>query len=305
MPQNDRNMKIHRLFCILTLTMLSPLFVQAQEGLSYGFKVGLNFSRLDGDLEKDASGNSFEDFQSTTGFHVGAGVLYFFTERYGVKADLLFSQKGTQQSFDGEGVQLFYSTDGTPTLLTGTHNNFLRVTNSYIEIPISGFAKFGKIEFFGGPYVSFLVGSRAVGGFEFTHDAGGPNPVVIDAEYDFNYFKDDVPNLDARQPPFADNFIEFSSSGQDLLYPLSAGAYHDFQAKDKSFFKGIDLGLTAGLAFYINRGLYLSGNINYGLTDLSRPFYDHSFINANGAQYGDRDDVDRNLTWQIGIGFVL
>ena len=71
---------------IATCIALSPLFAQGE--FSGGFKAGLNFSNIDGPLENDS-----ESFSVNTGFHIGATVMYSFTDAIGVKGELMYSQK--------------------------------------------------------------------------------------------------------------------------------------------------------------------------------------------------------------------
>ena len=74
--------------------LFSSLGSLSAQGFSGGFKAGLNFSTFDGDAEVDESGNILETFNNTTGFHVAATFAYAFTDLFGVKADLMYSQKG-------------------------------------------------------------------------------------------------------------------------------------------------------------------------------------------------------------------
>jgi Outer membrane protein beta-barrel domain len=292
-------MKLQQLIYTLLLLCMLPAFSTAQ-GLSYGFKVGLNFSNMPGELEQDADGENIERLKTNTGFHVGASVRYNFTDRYGIKGDFLYSQKGAQQYYDGQAAQLFYVVGSTDQVgITGTQERFLRITNSYIEIPISGYAKFGKVEFFGGPYIGFLVTSKAVGDYQFTTGA-----VALDTDLNFNYFKDEIPdpaNLELTEL----DYTIFSYFGQTLFYPNEVTAYYDFQSKDGKSFKSIDLGLNAGMAFYLNKGLYVSANLNYGLVDVTNDAYDHSYstLNETNDGYVARNDADKNFSVQASVGF--
>jgi hypothetical protein len=94
MKQN-LNMRTFFLTLVLcTLPLSTSLFAQ---GFSGGFRAGLNFISFDGDQEMSADGSvTFEEFTQTTGFHVGATFAFAFTDLVGVKADLMYSQKGGQ-----------------------------------------------------------------------------------------------------------------------------------------------------------------------------------------------------------------
>ncbi len=296
-------MKFQQLIFSIALCCLIPVLSSAQ-GLSYGFRVGLNFANMPGELEQDDAGEDIERLKTNTGFHVGASVRYNFTERFGVKGDFLFSQKGTQQFYDGQGAQLVYKIGSTEQAgITGTQDRFLRITNSYIEIPISGFAKFNKIEFYGGPYVGILVSSKAIGEYKF--ESGS---IEIDSDLNYNYFKDDITDPANIEVTPEDYEIFNVGNNDPAYYPNVANAYDDFTSKDGKVFKGIDFGLNAGLAYFLNRGLYVSANINYGLIDISNGAYDHSYANlkeGDPSQYAERDDVDRNVAVQVSVGFAF
>ena len=282
---------------LLTLIASASFFFASAQGLSYGFKVGLNFSQLKGDLENDAAGMSLESMKNSTGFHIGAGVIYKFTDRFGVKGDFLFTQKGGKQSFDGEAVQLFYNTTGDAAVFQGNRTSFLRTTNSYLEFPITAYGRFGRFEISGGMYVGILVSSKAVGNVTFTNDQ---LPGGLDAEFEYSYFKDD-PSEPTTWEPVDYNVV--SLNGVQGLYPATVGSYYDHLNKDGNFFKGIDFGLNAGLAYFVNKGLFIGFNLNYGLIDVTNNNFDISYAELDGTTYKSRSDNDRNFTLQASVGF--
>lgn len=283
---------------LLTLIASASFFYASAQGLSYGFKVGLNFSQLNGDLENDANDMSFESMSSSTGFHIGAGVIYKFTDRFGVKGDFLFTQKGGKQSFDGEAVQLFYNPTGGAATFQGNRTSFLRTTNSYLEFPITGYGRFGKFEISGGMYVGILVSSKAVGNVTFTGD-GLPNG-ELSSNLEYSYFKDDPSDPTTWEPV---DFKSFAIDGTPGLYPEDVGGYYDYLSKDGNFFKGIDFGLNAGFAYFLNQGLFVGVNLNYGLIDITNNNFDISYAELDGTTYKSRSDNDKNFTLQASVGF--
>ena len=66
------------LFFLGTYLFVQPIFSQQ---FKTTFRVGLNFAKINGPLEKDDSGNSLETLKNTTGFHVGGGIVYKFLEK--------------------------------------------------------------------------------------------------------------------------------------------------------------------------------------------------------------------------------
>ncbi len=278
---------------VLTLLASAFFFYASAQELAYGFKVGLNFAQLKGDLE------SAEDMKSSTGFHIGAGVVYKITDRFGVKADFLFSQKGGKQSYDGDGVQLFYNQAGEKIPFEGNRNSSLNITNSYIDFPVTGYARFGNIEFSGGMYVGFLVSSKAVGDITFVGDAldQPQEPFTLD----YNYSKDDVP--DPTTWVAGTDYRAMRVNNNDVLYPTEVGAYHDYAEKDGKFYKGLDVGLNAGIAYFVNQGLFIGANLNYGFLDVSNNDYDISYAEREGLEYIKRSDKDNNFMIMTSVGF--
>ncbi|MEM9916443.1 MAG: porin family protein [Bacteroidota bacterium] len=289
-------------FLILVLIFLAPA-VKAQE-ISYGFRVGLNFTKLDGPLETAADGTEVEEFRFTTGFHVGADVRFAFTDLIGIKTGLTFYQRGGEQRFDGDGFQFFISDSGNRIKATGNRRLILDVTNSYLDIPLTAYYRFGeKIEVFGGGQISFLVGSVASGDLQFQGQSAITN-TEIDLEsvlLDYNYFKDGTPNPESLRQ--ANNAIRFEADGNRISVPETITGYYDFGEKDKSIYNILDVGLQAGINFYLNRGLYFGAAINYGLLDATRDTYDVSRVESDDLEYIPRDDKDHHLTLQFSLGF--
>jgi len=290
-------------FSVLLLMLAFSVSLNAQE-FSYGFKVGLNFSTLLADSEMDAAGNSLETFDYNSGFHVGAAVIYRFTDLVGVKAELLFNQRGVKYAYDGSSFQIFTDDQANRILSTGNRKFFLETVNSYIDIPLTAYYKIGsKLEVYGGVDVGFLVGSSGVGEYTYTSTNVPGFPDVDEVfELDYNYYQDDV----AVNMPIDINtkVVTIANNTRTITIPEKLGAYYlDYEEKDGSFYNVLDFGLTGGLAFYINSGLYISGTANYSLTDATNNFYDVSRTESNGLEYISRDDKDTNLSFQASIGF--
>ena len=285
------------LFLLLTGTL------SAQE-LSYGFEVGLNFSSFNGPSEMADDGTNLEMFSSTNGFHVGGNLRLKFVDRFGVKAEILFSQKGGKNIYDGEGIQIFEATDDSKILSEGTRKTIISVTNSYIDIPlVAYFRPVSRIEIFGGANIGFLINSTGFG--EFTYNGrtslGGDNIDFI-AELDHNYKRDE-----ARSASTVEDFeevISFDVDGKEVVFPASLSAYYlDYETKEGNLYNVFDLGLVGGAHFYFNGSLYLGVRLNYGLLDVTNNTYDISFTESNGVEYIPRSDIDRNFSLQASLGF--
>ena len=90
----------------------------------------------------------------------------------------------------------------------------------------------------------------------------------------------------------------------DIIQPSNIDAYYEAADNDENKFRTIDLGLNAGVAFFLNRGLYVGVRANYGLTDITNEGQDVSQVAlTNTNQYVTRDDQDRNISIQASVGF--
>jgi len=292
------------------LTLLTVLFfslliseTMAQE---YGtaFRVGLNFSQFIAPSETGTSGD-LEEFTSYTGFHVAGGVVFKLLENYGLKAEVMFTQNGGRYRYEGESFQIYQSPfSAEPVRSTGTSTTTLRITNSYIELPVTGYAKLGKIEFQLGASLGFLVSSNGVGTFRY--EGVSDNGEIIEPyaiNLDHNYLKDGILTLEDLQNPEREKLDDFLVDGQRITLPETMGAYDTFSSQDGNFYNTIDIGLLAGASYYLNQGLFIGVMVNYGLLDASNDFYDFSKKESNGLEPISRSDKDTNLSIRTSIGF--
>ncbi|MEL6866405.1 MAG: outer membrane beta-barrel protein [Bacteroidota bacterium] len=293
---------MQRLTFICFFIGLCFLTVNAQD-ISYGFRVGLNFSSVNGPEASDASGASLESTKANTGFHVGGGPIFRLSDRFGVKAEVLFSQKGGEYSFEGNAIQLLTANSGRRVRANGLRRMVVTVTNSYIDLPITGYAKLGeKFEVWGGANIAFLVGSNASGELGFDGVSAESNtPIAFTSALDYNYFQDEVPTLES----LIENTeaVTFDADGETITVPDVLGSYFEFEEKDGNFYNTLDVGLIAGASFYLNRGLFVSFAVNYGLVDATNEAYDVSRTEVNGLQYIQSNDNDNNLSLQASVGF--
>jgi hypothetical protein len=282
----------------LLFLLLLPMILPGQE-LSYGFKAGLNFSRFSGPAE-ESGGEEIEDFKSATGFHVGAGIVYHITDNYGIKGEIMYSQKGGKIRFDAPSYFWLETANGQRILITGDRRMATNISNSYIDIPIIGFAKLGRLEFGAGINVGFLVGASAGGDVRIS---GGKAPNGSDVEtfsvpLDYNYFSNEAGEAVFDIPQ------ELAVGQQTALLPNSYGAYYDFLDKEGNLFNVLDLGLNAEVNLFVNDALYLGFRFNYGLLDVTDEEFDRSFLELDEDEsFILRDDKDHNLSLQTSIGF--
>ena len=286
---------------LLFLSLFLTAYIAHTQEIGYGFKVGLNFNSFNGPIESDASGNELEKFENKTGFHVGAEVLFKFTDLMGVKSGLLFYQRGGTYRYEGEGMQLFRNGNDNLVKAVGERRSIVEVTNSYLDVPILFYYRpIERIEVYGGGQISFLVGSVGDGDLRFdgTTVSQRATPVSFNSRIlEYNFFKDEVPSVDELQ---GDQTL---LPGEGILIPESLTAYYDSEEKDGPVYNFFDVGLQAGLNLFINQGLYVGFAANFGLIDTTRDQYDRSYQDSQTDTYRMTDDKDLNQTYQVSIGF--
>jgi len=284
---------------ILSFFSLQNITAQAQT-LTYGFKTGISLSKIDGPSEMD--GNTvLEINDNANGFFVGALFRYWFTDLVGVKWELLYSQKGTDYNFTGPGYQILPTDVGSNIILTGNQRINLNISNSYFDIPVLLYGKFGKFEIEGGVNIGFLLASTASGELGFNDgrsQAGSPVDNFL-ATLDYKYKKDNPGEVD-----FGLGTTTINVDGTPQNIPRILQAYYQFPEDRGKYFNTIDFGLNVGAYYYWNQGLFLGGRFNYGLSDVTKDGYDVSKVALDGSQnFIPRSDKDRNIALQFSIGF--
>jgi hypothetical protein len=282
--------------------MLSLTTVVVAQDFSFGFKTGLNFNQIKGELEENA--NATETIDRNVGFHFGATFAWHATDLMGLRGEFIYSQKGTRRTFEGDSYYNFITTNNDIVRTTGTRKQELNVNNSYIELPITFFVKpVSKIELYGGASFGVLVSSTAFGNItmsDIKDDGGGlASPSSLDHELDFNYFADNPGGMTLGSPA-----ATVRIKNESVPYPQTAGAYYEFVESRGKLYKAIDLGLVGGISFYLSRSLYVSGRINYGLLDITKSKADVSLSTLDeNNEFISRNDDDRNVSIQASIGF--
>lgn len=274
--------------------------VFAQE-MSYGFKAGLNFNTFQGDAETDDAGNELEEFTSNTGFHVGATFTYAATELMGVRGEFLFSQKGGRRTYEGPSYYFLYDLDENRQTITGNRRFDVNVNQAYLEIPVMGYIRPVQwLEFYAGGSIGFLVSSTGFGELTFSDGvaANGNKVQEFTHEMDVNYLGNDPGARSYGSPAKTVSF-----GGENVPIPQTAGAYFEFTEDRGNLYRIVDVGAIGGLSIFFNKGLYVSGRINYGLSDITKSEADVSLRQLDNGEFISRDDKDRNFSIQASIGF--
>lgn len=313
----NHKMKL-RLYFLLFLVCNVCLVGQAQE-IGSTFRVGLNAPQFLGDSEKGADGSNLEDFSTFTGFHVAGGVVFKLLDHFGFKAELMFTQKGTRYSYEGPSTYIFTATrSGNLATAVGTRTISNRVTNAYLELPVTGYAKYKKFEINGGISISILTGSTGIGDMTFSGISAISNDQVDFASViNHNYRKDNLEftqNILTFQEEF---FSEMTVDGEQVILLTEETAYAQWtdpnpfngvfgkpevQLENKVY-RGLDFALNAGVSYYISQGLFFGFTASYGLRDVTNPYFEYSYSESEGINRVERSDKDRNFVLMGSVGF--
>ena len=125
---------------IKTLVMAGGLLFASNfatgQDLTFGAKGGLNYSMVTGD---GAEGNGL-------GFHVGGIASYDFSDKMGLRGELLFSTRALSSTEEIEIIDSKIKTSSTP---------------SFVAIPVLFNYSFDKISLMAGPQFSILASYKA------------------------------------------------------------------------------------------------------------------------------------------------
>ena len=272
------------------------------QDLSLGFKAGLSFSSFIDDSELGADGEELEDFSTQTGFHIGIlGRYYFYDDILGARFGLIYNQRGGRVNFDGPSYFIFNPED--PVYATGNREEEIRYSNVYLDIPLEAMVVIGgKLEISAGGYVGFLVGSVGNGDMTFS-GRSDPNNNPIEP---FEVFYDFRP---LRDRAGLGSYLEtqlVSVDGNLIEAPDEAGAYYEFADKDGNYFNSVDIGLTGGLTYFFNQGLYFNAQVKYGLNQAVRePYYVSKVALDGNREFIPREGERRNFSLMLSMGFAF
>ncbi len=282
----------------LACSVISGTAFSQNENIGFGFRAGASISKLDGPSELGPIGETLEEYTMAGGFHIGAAVIYKFTDLVGMKAELVYSQRGTKYEYNGPSYYVLGRGNLLNTTIFGNRIQTLDISNTFLDIPVLAYYKIGKFEICGGVNTGILLASTAGGSTNFTGTSSLGTPIApFLVGLNHNYKKDEAGGASTKT-------IAVNIDGRPYEVPETVMAYYEFTAKDKNQYKTIDFGLVVGAAFYINEGLYFSARYNHGLSDADVNTYDVSLqsLNLNNSfQY--RDDDNRNRSWQFSVGF--
>ncbi len=282
----------------LFILFILPFSVIAQDW-SGGIRAGLNYSRIDGPSELDLSGNSLERNTFSSGFHIGGMISRKLNSAVGLRGEILYTQRGTDYQYQGDSYFRFFTEGGAVASSRGTRFTTLRITNTYLDLPLSVFLRLGRIELSAGGYGSFMLSSRGVGELNYNGKSTVGQtiePIIVPLKYD--YFKDQFQQTGVTNAKF------ITVDNRKVVVPATLGAYYDARDTGVPLFNRVDAGLHAGLGIFMSQGLYLGARIQQGLFDLTRAEQELSLHSLDAAgKIMPRSDKDQNLSIQLSIGF--
>lgn len=262
-----------------------------------GIRAGLNYSKFNGPSEAGV----VEEYNIASGFHFGINFQWNFNTFFGVRSEVIYQQTGTKYRFDGDGYYIFRLRTFPRYIERDKSVIELDVSNAYITFPITAHLTIGqKLEVFGGGYFGLLVSPVGSGTWSFALRGDESPEYAFEQGLDFDYRSDRAGEFNVFADP-----IGIIVNDQNVDLAGFAGAYYLYdEAVEVKKFKSVDYGLVGGLAYYLNRGLYISGRLEYGLQDITNTLADISYreVNSDGT-FIFNDDNDRNLNIGVSLGF--
>jgi len=177
----------------------------------------------------------------------------------------------------------------------------LNTSNSYFDMPVSVYVKPVKwFELSAGMNVAVLLSSTASGELIFRENSQSDDDAFRGITLDYRYYSDEPGET-------ADGNIGSEVrmiNGVSLEIPKTITAYFDYpEGAETGLYKRFDVGVHAGMKFFINSSLFVGGRVNLGLRDITKKEVDRSLQDTDGNTLIFRDDKDTNLSIQASIGF--
>jgi Outer membrane protein beta-barrel domain len=292
----------HILVFLLTMCLMtSETF--AQEGLGFGMNIGLNYSTIRGTSEVIAGTTTTpEMFNPNSGLQGGLLVRYGLTDLFGFRLEANYAQRGMKYTYEGIGIQPFRDDNAAAVLTTGTLKYNLNLTNSYLELPLTVYARLGdNWEIHGGGYFAYLVKSASDGALSLKNAKTllGTTVPEYSGTVDYNFLSADDDKADVTN-----NKVLFTEGGRTVKSPVSLGAYYGRGTANGYLFNRVDYGLVAGLSYKMRSGLTAMARFNYGMTDVTNNAV-HAMQSGLSAdkKFILRDSNDKNMSVQISFIF--
>jgi hypothetical protein len=293
----------HIIIFLLTICLASNSTF-AQEGFGFGMHIGMNYATIRGTSEVTTGATTTpETFNYNSGLQGGLLVRYGLTDLIGFRLEANYAQRGMKYNYEGIGIQAFRDDNAAAILTTGTLKYNLNLTNSYIELPLTVYARLGdKWEIHGGGYFAYLVKSAADGALNLKNAktlVGTAVPAEYNGTLDYNFLSADDDKADVTN-----NKVLFTEGARIVKSPVSLGAYYGRGTANGYLLNRVDYGLVAGLSYRMRSGLTAMARFNYGMTDVTNNAV-HAMQSALSAdkKFILRDSNDKNMSVQISFIF--
>lgn len=262
------------------------------QGLTFGIRAGVNYSKFLGEQLPE------ENYSLNNGFHFGINIGYKLSDVIYLRSEILYSQQGSSYDYNGDGYYIFNVPTNNRFVIRDSTNLTLDISNAYVSFPITAHFSLGeKWEVHAGGYVNFLVSPVGTGTWRF----GSRDAFNYQFEQGLNYnFNSDGPG---EQSPFSRPIL-LIVDGQDASVPNLIRAYYLATEDRGDLINKVDYGLTGGVSYFLNRGLYLGLKAWYGFRDVTNNEVDYSLrsLNQDGS-FIYSSDFDRNFSVDFSLGF--
>ncbi|MGB0929482.1 MAG: hypothetical protein ACPGVB_01815 [Chitinophagales bacterium] len=76
-------------------------------------------------------------------------------------------------------------------------------------------------------------------------------------------------------------------------------------SEDGDFLNSLDFGLNLGAMYYVGAGFVVDLRVSQGFADTTNNHYDNSIYPSQDFTFESREDTDRNLSIQFGVGYFF
>ncbi len=248
----------------LVIVGLCLVHMCKSQGLTPALRAGLTFSRIQGGTEHDDRGLPLETHLFTTGWHLSIGADIALINQFGLRAELLYNQKGTEYRYDGFSYWIFPTIDNERRYAAGTRRMLLSIRNTYLELPVLMYLRSGRATFVAGFSMGQLLRSKGTGELLFSGITtnGSPTPpfrVVLE----FDYLRDPL-----QVPLWSDEVLLLPLDGVFVEVPIRMSAYYEATTRPERYFYRLDLASQIGADFNLSYNLFIGFRWSYSLRDV-------------------------------------
>ncbi|MFT6782088.1 MAG: hypothetical protein ACJA1A_002016 [Saprospiraceae bacterium] len=289
-------------FIKLLFVVVVAFTINSSQAQTFGVRSGLNYSKFLG--PSISADNATEKYGLSSGFHFGLSYAYDFTDIFSLRTELVYIQNGSTYEYDGDSYYIIRDLARSKTTIEkGDVDYDLNISNAYISIPImANYRISNKWEIFAGPYVNLLIGPTGRGKLRF-QSYENPDDIVFRQSLDFKYNSDAGAQIFGSSPQASDR-IGIIVDGEVVDLERFAGAYTRQGERTGNKFNFLDIGLTAGAHYFLNKGFFVGFQIDYGLVDLTNNDVDFSLKDVNpDNSFQFSDDKDSHLGIHASFGF--